>query len=567
MPGYNNDPKNVKKAFDPNLTNQEVQSECGCNPAHYFEFAFQNVKVSQATYCDGKASLNGDGILGRGIDLSGILVDVSPSTVCAQLFAGRIKIGNNLITGKLHKAIQSDLRLSVRPSGFGDETTAAHFETTLDVLSIENEESSQILQELKGSTQLELYFHLNHYTDIDNESEPTRRLTGDVYGYIRKITSTIDDGSLRVKGRKLVAHPKLIADTEVGKQFLYNDPSMKIIRVTDIDGSYDISKDDCLLSLRYLDFIPFLDRNYTTPDIDEYCIYFVDEKGARRMDVGSFKGNHEEMKQTGGLLAFPLPGEIKDNGDDGMTLTIDAIKKGQFVQPLMIESEWDIVLQSERAITLASNRTTEVTARVYRKNRVVKGHQVRLSSEKHNGRSPTVTTFTDNTLLTDEKGEVKATVKAIDLMNADSLYDPVTGVTYNQLPLDRYYGSSLYLEIDNELRRTSPAVEQIEIATRVLHAFNPEEIPATEISFKQHILPLFSYYVRYYPFLHVIQKDDRYMQFFNLEDYESFRRNALMVIDRLSKDLDDFEKMPRSRDFPIGGLEMIKHWQKAGMPA
>jgi hypothetical protein len=32
------------------------------------------------------------------------------------------------------------------------------------------------------------------------------------------------------------------------------------------------------------------------------------------------------------------------------------------------------------------------------------------------------------------------------------------------------------------------------------------------------------------------------------------------VIERLEKNVNDEKKMPRSRDFPIGGLELIKRW-------
>jgi hypothetical protein len=80
-------------------------------------------------------------------------------------------------------------------------------------------------------------------------------------------------------------------------------------------------------------------------------------------------------------------------------------------------------------------------------------------------------------------------------------------------------------------------------------------------------MPLVSYYIRYYPWLHVVERDGRYVQFLNLEDYDSFRRMSSVIIDRLSKNIDDYEKMPRSRDFPIGGIEIIKRWIEGGMPA
>ena len=61
------------------------------------------------TYQDGSTAINGDSVLGQRIRLNGIMTDVSPSAVGAQLFAATMKVGN-LMSGKLHKAIQSDLQ-------------------------------------------------------------------------------------------------------------------------------------------------------------------------------------------------------------------------------------------------------------------------------------------------------------------------------------------------------------------------------------------------------------------------------------------------------------------------
>ena len=108
-------------------------------------------------------------------------------------------------------------------------------------------------------------------------------------------------------------------------------------------------------------------------------------------------------------------------------------------------------------------------------------------------------------------------------------------------------------------------IEQIEIPVRVIHVIKPEDIPTAEISFERHIRPLLSYYIRYFPWLHVTESGGKYSQFLNLEDYESFCEFVPMVISRISKEDSDREKMPRSRDFPIGGIEIIKRWKDSGM--
>ena len=116
MPEYNNDPTNdvtmdTNAKFNPALHGEEVYKICGCDPAHYFEFLFRNVRVSQVTYRDGSTAtptntnnIQEDSILGQIIRLNGIMTDVSPSAVGAQLFAATMKVGN-LLSGKLRKAV------------------------------------------------------------------------------------------------------------------------------------------------------------------------------------------------------------------------------------------------------------------------------------------------------------------------------------------------------------------------------------------------------------------------------------------------------------------------------
>jgi hypothetical protein len=91
------------------------------------------------------------------------------------------------------------------------------------------------------------------------------------------------------------------------------------------------------------------------------------------------------------------------------------------------------------------------------------------------------------------------------LENSQEVYDPVTkndpitkGKLNGNLPWDRYYGNFVSIKIGD---RTNPEA-QIDIPVRVLHAVNLGDIPKNKVSFKNHILPLFSYYLRYYPWLH-----------------------------------------------------------------
>jgi hypothetical protein len=591
MPEYDNRPEYKGIKFDPTLVADKVYENCGCDPEHYFEFIFRNVKVSQVTYRDGTSVTQGDSIIERPVLLYGLMPDVSPSAIGAQLFAASMKVGN-LLSGRLRKAIQSDLRINVRPPNasqlFSPETAGAHFESVLDLTDKTSPQESRFLSELGEITQLEFYMHLNRYTvwntQISGYSQD--RLNGDVYGYIRPIVSVRDNNNIRIKGRRLVAHPdienesKELADTFLG--------SIPLTRNTDIDGTYDILRADRLLTLRYLDFIPLLDRDNTTPTdkgiVKEYVVYFTDkQKDNNFLKVGSFKGDHKEMQRTGGLLVFQLLAEVMDRDSD-LRLVVKASNNDHDV-PLMLESDWDLVLESERGITIGSSNTTDVFARVYYLNKPWPNCPVRLLiqpsgeipflDKKKNKRSPIVAKWRpeNRELLSDANGIVKCTVQAIDLENLQTeVFDPVKNeYVKGELEWDRYYGNYVYLEIDNDLRKFQYThVEQIEIPVRVLHTLEKPEVIAAQdkITFTDYIFPkLLKYYVRYFPWIHTFQRpDDTYRQFLDLENYDQVSNRIFEIIRRLDLDNDEWDKMPRSRDFPIGGVDLIRYWLLKGMP-
>ena len=98
---------------------------------------------------------------------------------------------------------------------------------------------------------------------------------------------------------------------------------------------------------------------------------------------------------------------------------------------------------------------------------------------------------------------------------------------------------------------------------------------------------MLSYYTRYYPWLHVrytyVRDTDgtakpAYDQFLKIKEYLNFiDRNDLHdwhsaqetiskinhFLDRFIKDDNDWKKMPRSRDFPINGVEFLKAWKSS----
>ena len=173
MPEYDNAPEGEGIKFDPNLDEDKVYENCGCDPEHYFEFIFRNVKVSQVTYRDSSSVTQGDSIIGQPVLLYDLMPDVSPSAIGAQLFAASMKVGN-LLSGRLRKGIQSDLRINVRPPNtsqlFSPETAGAHIETILDLTDKTSPLESRFLSELGEITQLEFYMHVNNYTVWNTKS-------------------------------------------------------------------------------------------------------------------------------------------------------------------------------------------------------------------------------------------------------------------------------------------------------------------------------------------------------------------------------------------------------------
>lgn len=313
MPGYNNAPQNQPVAFDPAKPIPDVQQLCECDPAKYFEFDFFDTSVRQVTYRDGTSSTTGDPGWGMSVNLSGFMVDVSPSAICAQIFPVQFGLGT-LIQGTMAKAIQSDLRLSIRPLGFGDQTAAAHFETTVEVNGLMGPEGSRCGAELAGTHVLTLYFHLNHYTRIDNSAEPEgTHLTGDVYGYIRPAVPLRDPNGVRVANRRIVAHPDLGQARDIERTYLL-EGVRSVIRITDIDGTYDFDVADQMIALRYLDFIPFLDRAYTTPNVSGYAVSALLSNSITE-ELDRFTGTHEEMLRTGGLYySIAAFSEVRPDG-------------------------------------------------------------------------------------------------------------------------------------------------------------------------------------------------------------------------------------------------------------
>jgi hypothetical protein len=503
MPEYNNDPKGEKINFDPAEDLNTVKAFAGSDPADYFRFRFQGCKVTSITWSDGKRSAADDVLIGRPMDLTGFMVDISPSAICAVIYAGRIDLGG-LASGTMTPAFQSDLRLNVRPKGFGDVTAAAHYEADITVEK-KGATNSPALDSLCEESRLEIVFQLNRYTDaIDSSGQvQPRGLIGDIYGFIRRKAPEKAANGVRLKNRRFVAHPDIGKSPAIEKSFLTDTGGTPLMRISDIDGYYDIDVDAKSVVVRPLDFIPFLDFDYSTPTsvgiVKQYIIYAA--AGGTKIDLKSFLGVHEEMLATGGAIVL----DLSDHKGDLATLSlgVDVMTPNDERLQLMIETEWDIELNSPRGLKLASKAVQRIGATVYRNNLPV-GNVPTSTRSRNDGRSPTVADIQPvNGGMSAADGLVEFDITAKDLMNLGNVPDPVTNQVINRVPLDRQYGSTVYVAIPNPLRRTVAKTEEIEICVRVLPVFDVASI-AGPCSFQRDVEPMFGYYTRFFPWIHTL---------------------------------------------------------------
>jgi hypothetical protein len=594
-PFYNNNPSNDAREADPidldhpreddpmhsvkfdsSFSQDQLQKRMGCDPLKYFDFAFSNVSVSRITYDDGTSTDKDDLIIGKPILLRGLLVDVDPHLERGQLFAAEVRVVDTLI-GQLNKAVQSELHTSIRTAGGGGGffNLSAHFGTELYNVyhladpKITGKNSRCIREMLLGLSDLKLEIHFC----IDRYNINTNK--GDVYGYISPAISDTDENGILVKNRHLIIDSKV--DEQVKKDFHVDDENDRLMH---LEASYDIMKDSGIILLRYLDFIPFIDKDYHTPAGYRYYLIISkkDKSNAAKKDIiihMVLDSTHEEMKKSGGLVVIKLPSKINDYSN--LNLSVKVAKNEVDPQPFLNESKWNMTLpkserhmntasgsrvvlkDSQECMTIGSNRQKGIDVTIFYNHQLCPdGTEIDLTSPKEDDLSPIVAWFTKGSAST-VNGHIRGTIQTRNLEDSEEVRDPLSDtenkMIRGNLPWDRYYGNKLTLTIKGEDDYLFS--RQINIPVRVLHVVDEKKIP-TNINFARDIMPLFSYYLRYYPWLHIDVQSCRYNQFLNLGDAESIAESIAEILQRLKLDDNDWHKMPRSRDFPLGGVTLLE---------
>jgi hypothetical protein len=565
---FNNDPKNdARKAdaydlqlgnkalnvkFDPELSQEQVHERLLCDPTKYFEFEFSNVKVTRISYDDGSNTSdkedNADSVIGKTVLLKGILVDLAPHLQRGQLYAGKIRITDTLI-GRIRKATQSSVQKNIRISGNELRNKlfhySAYFETELyEVYKLVDpyitEDNSKYLREL-NDLNLKIFFTLCRYDISSNE--------GEVYGYISRSLPLITSQGLLIKNRKLLINNSIFTSGKY--QEIIND--LKIVpgeKGTYPRATFEILENELhsFLILRNMEIMPFIDYNNNIPNYQSYIVLYNKKENAPNEEI-ILDCSYEEIKKTGGIRVLKLSDEQK-HSIEKLKIVIKIKKSNTLLSELLIEPIWNITLDEDECIKMYSNESIQLKGKVFHENKLYMGKKILvLETEQDNPKSPLVARFEKEEIASNE-GKFEVGIISHNLENSGQIDDPVTKEKLEgELPWDRYYGNGLSIKFKNIEEHRS----EIENMVRVIHTFEESKVPTFE-----DIKKLFSYYTRYYPWIHVRIEDCNYFQFFNFNQGDELknrlRRFRTSMKTRLTNlQNDDWYKMPRSRDFPKYG--------------
>jgi hypothetical protein len=546
-----NDEK-LKVEFDPILSQDQVHERLLCDPTKYFEFEFSNVKVTRITYDDGsntdeKENNNKEPIIGKSVLLKGMLVDLAPHLQRGQLYAGEIRITDTL-TGRVSKATQSSVQKSIRIIGNDKRKNmlfhySAYFETELyEVFKLIDpyisEENSRFIKEL-NDLNLKIYFTPCKYDIITNE--------GEVYGYIGPALKLMTDEGLLIRNRKLLINDSILT-LEKNKDIINDFEIETGNESTYPRATFEIYDHKSLLILRYQQIMPFLDYKNNIPNYQCY-ISLSSKKESNSNETILIDCSYEEIKKDGGIKVIKLSDvqtleklnpKIKVRKSNSLSLS-----------DLLIEPIWNIMLDKEDCIKIYSNESIFIEGFIYNQNKLHLSKQIlELEAENNNPSSPFVAWFEKEEIESDQ-GKFGVKIIARNLENSGQVYDPITEDEIERdLPWDRYYGNGLTIKF-KDVREQSTDVQ---LMVRVIHSFDKSKNPTFN-----DIEKIFSYYMRYYPWLHVRIEDCNYSQFFDFNNKEHLIRLNDSMKTRLTKlDDHDWYKMPRSRDFPQNGYDAIE---------
>jgi len=300
--------------------------------------------------------------------------------------------------------------------------------------------------------------------------------------------------------------------------------------------------------------------------------------------------------KSGGVQVLLLPVNVK--AFDRLKINVVCTKNHSEEKIFMEEPEFDLRLHNEpNFLMLSSDEKRELVFKIYQNNRILTdSSEVELVAGQYEDLfSPLVSWVLDKGHF--EGGTFICGIQARNLENSEIVGDPIYGVIPDsvtheprvkisgELPWDRYYGNYVFIRMKT---REKMIIKQ-NIPVRVLHLVPLDKI-TTDLNdldtekIQEIVTKLMSYYVRYYPWLHVnyiyVNTPDgpkkAYQQFLKIKEFLTFVSDEDLnewhmvhesvskvnhLLERLERDEHDWKKMPRSRDFPSNGIEFLKIWK------
>jgi hypothetical protein len=598
-PKYNNEPGNPERFFDASLTPDDVHGNIteGVEPLQYFEFEFYDVFVRKVTYDDGTSVTDekDDPVICKKIQLKGLLVDTAPHLERGRLYAGEIRV-LDLLIGRLELAVQSDLfRTIVNDEIAGVQSLSADFEANINDLTIlqnifVTSKSSRYLREFdNGEAKLKIYFHVSQFS--------FKTLQGTIFGYIGPQIPVESSNGIRISKRRVLITPNI--DTELIKDLGIenHDTESEDVFRNDLEGTFEILEKDRIILLQFLNFIPFTDLSYSIPKgYRFFTVLLYDGQKIDGIPSREIYLDSNSISKSGGVQVLPLPVNVK--AFDKLKLNIVCTKNDSQEKIFVEEPEFDLRLHNEqRFLVLSSDEKKKLIFKIYQNNKILKDiSEVELSVGRYeHGFSPLVSWISDKGYF--EGGTYVCSVQARNLENSEIVGDPIYGVIPNstthelrvkisgELPWDRYYGNYIFIRMET---REKMIIKQ-NIPVRVLHSVPLDKIQTfvnnlDKEKIQEVVTKLISYYVRYYPWLHVSYiyvnteygPKKAYQQFLKIREFLTFVSDEDLnewhmvhesvskinhLLERLERDEHDWKKTPRSRDFPSNGIEFLKIWK------
>jgi hypothetical protein len=409
-PLYNNTPSNPEKYFDDSISPEIVKkriTEEGVDPVEYFEFTFRDVFITKVTYDDGTSAneKESDAVIGKRLILKGLLVDVAPHLLRSRLFAGEFRI-IDLMMGKLEESSESDLFTTIRGNKKSGDSVKPPLPYSADfecrIYEMQNladgfisRENSRFFREFDlENSNFKIYFHLSKFY--------FSKLEGEVHGYIGLHVPELDDHHVRIHGRRLLVDPSVT--DELKKDFKidpYREESNEVGRY-DLEGTYEILTEKRLVVLRYLNFIPYMDSDNTTPPGYTFFVKLLNNGTEIKSNLQSeIKVDRESISQSGGVYIVQFSGSIEDLSM--LSMSVITKKNNENTQTFMIEPKYDLLVDNDKKyLILESGKKEELKIQLYEKNCPSKNRNIRVILDDYeHASSPKVARWAKNEIIVD----------------------------------------------------------------------------------------------------------------------------------------------------------------------